>query len=106
MYSPRLLRLRTNTSFTGMCFVFIHTRTEPRISGGIHPCKVRREAFKVIKPSAKMVHLPVVFKHANDIKPVAKDPFHERLLESSIISTLVRSAESSRAMASLMIRLD
>lgn len=38
------------------------------IPGGIYPRKVRSKAVKIIKPSVKMVHLPVVLEHADDIK--------------------------------------
>ena len=41
------------------------------IPGDIHPRKVRRKAVKDIKSSVKMVHLPVIFKHADDLNPTA-----------------------------------
>ena len=55
-------------------FCFHNNRTED-IPGGIHPRKVCCKAAKVIEPAVKMIHLPVVLQHADDIEPTIKDPF-------------------------------
>ena len=65
--------------------LFIRMIKTEDIPGGVHPRKVRGKTVKVIKPAIKMIHLPVILGHANDIKPTAKDSFDERLISKPCV---------------------
>ena len=43
----------------------------------MHVCEIRCKAVEVVKLSSEMVHLLIVFQHADDIKSTAKDPLYE-----------------------------